>query len=84
MMSCCADRVAATGSNCWDRLVSGDPPERSASLLPVVAGATTSFSVPTDGRPDRILGGAGRDRADGREGQRDLCFAEVTRHCERF
>ncbi len=33
-----------------------------------------------DGR-DRIIGGPGADRADGRGG-RDLCVAEIRRHCE--
>ena len=37
----------------------------------------------SDGRPDRLLGGAGRDWADGRKGRRDLCYAEATRRCER-
>ena len=37
----------------------------------------------TDGRPDRLVGGPGRDRADGRQGSRDVCSAEVTRRCER-
>jgi hypothetical protein len=32
---------------------------------------------------DRLVGGRGRDRADGRKGQRDFCLAEVTRRCER-
>jgi len=34
-------------------------------------------------RGDRLLGGAGRDRAKGRAGQRDYCVAEITRGCER-
>jgi hypothetical protein len=32
---------------------------------------------------DRLLGGRGLDRADGRKGHRDYCLAEVTRSCER-
>ncbi|WP_129427906.1 hypothetical protein [Nocardioides zhouii] len=32
---------------------------------------------------DRLVGGAGRDRADGGKGRRDYCTAEVTRGCER-
>ena len=35
------------------------------------------------GVADRLLGGRGRDRANGREGHRDYCLAEVTRSCER-
>ena len=37
----------------------------------------------TDRFADRLVGGAGRDRADGRKGRRDYCTAEVTRGCER-
>ena len=33
--------------------------------------------------PDRLVGGPGKDRADGRQGRRDRCSAEVTRGCER-
>lgn len=36
-----------------------------------------------DARPDRLLGGRGRDRANGRKGDRDLCRAEMTKRCER-
>lgn len=36
-----------------------------------------------DLRADRLAGGPGRDRADGRRGQRDWCGAEVVRRCER-
>ena len=32
---------------------------------------------------DRLVGGRGRDGADGRKGHRDYCVAEVTRRCER-
>ena len=32
---------------------------------------------------DRLVGGQGRDRANGRKGHRDYCLAEVTRRCER-
>ncbi len=34
-------------------------------------------------RGDRLVGGRGRDRADGRAGSHDVCRAEVTRRCER-
>jgi len=37
----------------------------------------------TSTRPDRLVGGPGKDRADGRAGRRDFCSAEVTRRCER-
>jgi hypothetical protein len=33
--------------------------------------------------PDRLVGGPGKDRADGRQGRRDRCSAEVVRGCER-
>ena len=33
--------------------------------------------------PDRLVGGPGKDRADGRQGRRDYCSAEVVRGCER-
>ncbi|SED10488.1 hypothetical protein SAMN04489844_3683 [Nocardioides exalbidus] len=36
-----------------------------------------------DARADRLVGGKGRDRADGGKGRRDYCSAEVTRRCER-
>jgi hypothetical protein len=36
-----------------------------------------------DIRPDRLVGGPGKDRADGRQGGRDYCSAEVVRGCER-
>jgi hypothetical protein len=34
------------------------------------------------GRGDRLVGGAGHDRANGRAGKHDFCLAEATRHCE--
>ncbi len=37
----------------------------------------------TDAHGDRLVGGPGRDHADGRGGARDYCDAEVTRRCER-
>ena len=37
----------------------------------------------TQRRSDRLVGGRGRDRANGRAGRRDYCFAEITRRCER-
>ena len=36
------------------------------------------------GVADRLLGGRGHDRANGRKGHRDYCLAEVTRGCERM
>lgn len=36
-----------------------------------------------DARPDRLVGGPGRDQADGRRGPRDYCSAEVVERCER-
>ena len=36
-----------------------------------------------DARPERLVGGRGKDRADGRKGRRDFCDAEVRLRCER-
>lgn len=36
-----------------------------------------------DARPERLVGGRGKDRADGRKGRRDSCDAEVRLRCER-
>jgi hypothetical protein len=36
-----------------------------------------------DVRPDRLVGGPGKDRAEGRQGRRDYCSAEAVRGCER-
>lgn len=33
--------------------------------------------------PDRLVGGPGKDRADGHRGRHDRCYAEVTRRCGR-
>lgn len=48
-----------------------------------LGGAGADVLLGTTSRPDRLVGGPGRDRADGRAGSRDYCSAEVTRRCER-
>ena len=44
-------------------------------------GRDVLLGTTTDG--DRLVGGPGKDRADGRKGRRDHCVAEVVRRCER-
>ncbi|CAM3645019.1 hypothetical protein [Nocardioides zeicaulis] len=91
-----ADRVSAIGLDAVVRgeagpdrirmpadggVFEGDTPRRQRVALggpgaDVLVGAS-------DPRPDRLVGGAGKDRADGGKGRRDVCTAEVTRRCER-
>lgn len=48
-----------------------------------LGGAGADRLVGSADAADRLIGGAGRDRADGGKGRRDHCSAEVTRRCER-
>lgn len=73
-----ADRIELQGS-------AGTTPVGRAGTPQQVAlgGRGNDVLVGTTTRPDRLVGGVGKDRADGRRGDRDFCVAEVTRRCER-
>ena len=72
------DRIDLQGSGGIAQ-VPGHHPQQVAS-----GGRGNDVLVGTDARRgDRLLGGRGRDRADGQAGTHDLCRAEVTRRCER-
>ena len=94
-----ADRIVATGDDVLVRggaggdrvLLMGSPGYFLAGGSPVetkrqiVLGGTGPdvLTGTTQPQPDRLVGGPGRDRANGRAGSRDYCRAEVTRRCER-
>lgn len=83
------DDVVVRGQGGRDRIrllgtagisLTGDPARRQVAL----GGRGNDVLIGTSStRPDRLVGGPGRDRADGRAGRRDFCTAEVTRRCER-
>jgi RTX calcium-binding nonapeptide repeat (4 copies) len=82
-----SDDVVLRGQGGSDRLVlrgpSSEPQPPGAQRRRVALGGRGNDVLvgATDKRPDTLIGGAGRDRADGREG-RDRCAAEVRRSCE--
>jgi len=92
-----ADRVYASGDDVVvrgqggaDRLELGGtadldeaPGIRNQQVALGGAGRDVLLGTADDRERDRLVGGPGRDRADGRKGRRDYCSAEVTRRCER-
>ena len=94
-----ADRIVATGDDVLVRggaggdrvLLQGSPGYRLFGGSPVdvkrqVAlggGGPDVLRGTTQRQADRLVGGPGRDRADGRAGNRDYCRAERAVRCER-
>lgn len=73
-----ADRIRLLGT------AGVDPDGRRGSRQQVALGGRgRDVLVGTAGDGDRLVGGLGKDRADGRQGRRDHCSAEVTQRCER-
>lgn len=61
-----------------------DPSGRSGDRQQVAFGGRgPDVMVGTTGHGDRLVGGPGKDSANGRKGRRDYCSAEVTKRCER-
>jgi Ca2+-binding RTX toxin-like protein len=58
-------------------------PDRARRQQVSLGGRGNDVMVGTAAAADRLVGGAGRDRADGGRGRRDQCDAEVVRRCER-
>ena len=90
------DRVAASGDDVvlhgqggsdtlklWGSAGRRQPPGVQRQRIARGGPGNDVLAGATDGLPDRLVGGAGRDRADGRGGPRDVCSAEETRRCER-
>ena len=72
------DRIRLLGSAGLSPV--GDAGKRQQVAL---GGGGRDVLVGTTGDRDRLVGGPGKDRADGRKGRRDFCAAEVTLRCER-
>lgn len=83
------DDVVIRGQGGGDRLhLSGtaglERPRGAQPQLVAVGGPGRDVLIGSDDKQaDRLVGGAGKDRADGGAGGRDHCSAEVTRRCER-
>ena len=58
------------------------PPDARRQQV-ALGGAGADVLVGTTGSRDRLIGGPGNDRANGREGRRDYCTAETSLRCER-
>ncbi len=91
-----ADRIASWGDDVVVRGQGGadrikllgraglDPDGRGASRQQVALGGRGSdVMVGTTGHHDRLVGGPGKDSANGRKGRRDHCTAEARKRCER-
>jgi len=83
------DDVVVRGQTGRDRILLGgtagvgkDPVSRRKQQV-AMGGRGADTLVGTSAPRDRLLGGPGRDRANGRTGDSDLCRAEETLHCER-
>jgi hypothetical protein len=76
-----ADRIRVDGPLNY-YLFGGKPVETRQHVA--LGGRGPDVLIGSDyGVADRLVGGRGRDRADGRKGHRDYCRAEVVSRCER-
>ncbi|MCP3423777.1 hypothetical protein [Nocardioides pinisoli] len=82
-----ADDLVAMGQGGRDRIevaASTDPRPADRRQRVALGGAGDDVLVGSrDTRRERLVGGLGKDRADGRKGRRDFCDAEVRLRCER-